>query len=176
MFVSWAHCLHSFDLFGLEVVEICGICWLCLSFEPIVYVLSIWLALFVVRRVTVFVVQKGPEVFLQFDLILPFLEGWHRVNFIHWHYGICSRFVNPLLYKFIILLRARRIHLSDQINQSILVLKPSLFGLQKSILLPLVVWISHYFFRHTSALLSFLAVLELAGCEVDGCGGQFVLQ
>lgn len=88
------------------MVEICEICGLYLCFEPIIYVLSIWLALFVFGRVPVFVVQEGSEILLQLDLILPFLECGHGVNFIHWHNGICPRFVNSLLYKFIILPRA----------------------------------------------------------------------
>ena len=103
MLVSWAYGLHSFDLFGLEVIEVCGISGFCLCLQPVVYVLCIWSGLFVVRRVLVLVILECSEVLLQFDRILPFLEGGNGIDFIDRHNGVRSRFIDPLLNKFIVL-------------------------------------------------------------------------
>lgn len=113
MLGSWAYGLHSLGLFGLEVVEICGIRGLCLCFESIIDVLSVGFGLFVVIVGPVLVVQEGSEILLHFDLILPLLEGGNGIDFIERHNCVCSCLVDSLLYKFIVLPCSCGIYLSD---------------------------------------------------------------
>lgn len=85
------------------MIKICMVDWLRLCFESIVDVLSAWLALLAMGGVPVFVTEKGSEVLLHFDLILPLLEGRNGINFVSRHNGVRSCLIDPLLYKLIIL-------------------------------------------------------------------------